>query len=137
MSKLEDLGKEFIENKMKYSFNSKDTKTIANRLLMAFMAGADALLKSKFELEKPLQSSREFMEEQIEGPRKMEPKKVVQETISKTQQKVVITNSESLVNQFLGDGWKVKSTTAMHVSSGGNQCSGKEGNICFVLEKDL
>jgi hypothetical protein len=49
------------------------------------------------------------------------------------EQRVMITESELNVNQYLQKGWKVISVTAQHVASGG---SFKEsGKFCFVLEK--
>jgi hypothetical protein len=57
------------------------------------------------------------------------------------EQKVIITNSESTIQQELSNGWRVKSVTAGHVSShsgGGNtySSSGKEhGKFLIVLEK--
>ena len=37
---LEEAAKDFIENTMKYSFNSLETKTFANRLLKSVEFGA-------------------------------------------------------------------------------------------------
>lgn len=55
------------------------------------------------------------------------------------EQKVIITNSESTINDEIAKGWKIKSVTAGHVAShaGGNTySSGKEhGKFLIVLEK--
>lgn len=46
------------------------------------------------------------------------------------EQKVLITDSQFDVNDFIGRGWTVVSVTAQHVASGGG------GKFCFVLERD-
>jgi hypothetical protein len=51
------------------------------------------------------------------------------------EQKVVIINGEdsNLVNVYLNEGWKIKSVTPQHVSTGGG--SQIKGGFCFVLER--
>lgn len=49
------------------------------------------------------------------------------------EQKVVITDSELTINDYLNQGWKVKYVTSQYVSTGGN--GHLRGNFCFVLER--
>jgi hypothetical protein len=58
------------------------------------------------------------------------------------EQKVVISNSEKEINEFLDKGWKVVSVTPQHVaiSSPANgsvsyNLSDIRGKFCFVLER--
>ncbi len=51
-------GKDFIENYLNYSFNSMETKTVANRLLMAFTKG--------FELAKTYWQKGMFTQQQVD-----------------------------------------------------------------------
>jgi hypothetical protein len=51
-------------------------------------------------------------------------------------QKVVITDSEDTINEWLNDGWKIVSVTAREITGGGQGTYGfRQGEFCFVLEK--
>lgn len=58
------------------------------------------------------------------------------------EQKVVITNSEKDINDWIDRGWRIVSVTAQHVAisnstNGMDSYHSKEakGNFCFVIEK--
>ena len=52
------------------------------------------------------------------------------------EQKVVITNSELTINNYLHQGWKIVfQPISQHVSTA-NAYGGKEGQFCFVIEKE-
>jgi len=50
------------------------------------------------------------------------------------EQIVIITSSQSTINEHLRSGWRVKSVTAQHVVTGST--SQMRGDFCFVLEKN-
>jgi len=56
------------------------------------------------------------------------------------EQKVIITDSDRDINNYIGMGWTVVSVTAQHVSAGGggNTYNTEKvfGKFCFVLERD-
>jgi hypothetical protein len=54
-----------------------------------------------------------------------------------TKQKVIITNSESKIETFIADGWKVKSVTAQHVALAGNAYGDLKGKFLIVLECEV
>lgn len=56
---------------------------------------------------------------------------------TKIEQKVIITNSEYIIQEELSNGWKVKNVTAGHITSySGSVTSGREyGKFLIVLEK--
>ena len=49
------------------------------------------------------------------------------------KQKVVITDSELTINNWLDKGWKVVSITAQYISTGSSYTY--YGKFCFVIEK--
>ncbi len=49
------------------------------------------------------------------------------------QQKVIITNKQEEINEFLYEGWLIKMVIAQSVSTGGS--SQLRGYFCFVLTK--
>lgn len=49
------------------------------------------------------------------------------------EQKVIITNSQSDIQNLIDKGWRVISVTAQHVSTGSSYHL--EGKFCFILEK--
>jgi len=49
------------------------------------------------------------------------------------EQKVIITESQTEINQWLEKGWKIISVTARHVSAGASYAV--QGDFCFVLER--
>jgi hypothetical protein len=55
------------------------------------------------------------------------------------EQKVVITESEKTINDWLEKGWSIVSVTAQHVAgyAGGNTYSSNNitGKLCFVIER--
>jgi hypothetical protein len=51
-------------------------------------------------------------------------------------QKVVITDSEKTINDWLSKGWKIVSITAREITGGGSGTYGfRQGDFCFVIEK--
>jgi hypothetical protein len=52
------------------------------------------------------------------------------------KQKVIITDNETTINEWLSDGWKIVSVTAGEITGGGSGTYGfRQGGFCFVLEK--
>jgi hypothetical protein len=55
------------------------------------------------------------------------------------EQKVVITESEKTINDWLEKGWTIVSVTAQHVAgfAGGNTYSSNTitGKLCFVIQR--
>jgi hypothetical protein len=55
------------------------------------------------------------------------------------EQKVIITESEKTINDWLEKGWSIVSVTAQHVAgyAGGNTYSANSvtGKFCFVIQK--
>jgi hypothetical protein len=51
------------------------------------------------------------------------------------EQKVIITDSQSDINNELNKGWKIVSVTPQHVANGTNSFYEVRGKFCFVLEK--
>jgi len=50
------------------------------------------------------------------------------------EQKVIITSNEGIFSESIALGWRVKSVTAQHLTSGYNFT--QEGNFYFLLERD-
>ena len=48
--------------------------------------------------------------------------------------KVIISESETLVNRDLGQGWKIESVTASYLCSSG--ATTIHGRFCFVLSRE-
>ena len=54
------------------------------------------------------------------------------------EQKVIITDSQYDVQNFLDNGWKVVSVTAQHVSiASGSYLLANNGKFCFILERSI
>ena len=52
------------------------------------------------------------------------------------EQKVIITESETIINNYLKDGWRIVfQPISQHVATG-NPYSGKEGKFLIVLERE-
>lgn len=162
--KIEEIGKEFVEKVLNFSFNSMAEKTNANRLLKAFVAGAEAVSAGVEAISKQVEvkdkepaveidvtkdsigTEKEYHKQQMERASRLRltPQEIEEVILGqapmpiskpKTEQKVCFTSSESLINILLNDGWKVLSATPVHVSASNHY--GREGNICFVLEREV
>ena len=54
------------------------------------------------------------------------------------EQKVIITDTDSRINEWLGNGWEIISVTAQHVAPGVNYSHQKvEGKFCFLLQRQI
>lgn len=51
------------------------------------------------------------------------------------EQKVIITDSDRDINEWLSTGWTIISVTAQHVSNTGLPLDAILGKFCFVLQK--
>jgi hypothetical protein len=51
------------------------------------------------------------------------------------EQKVIITDAQYTIQEYLDKGWRIVSVTAQHVSIGGGNSLINNGKFCFVLEK--
>lgn len=136
VNKIEEAGKEFIENVMKYSFNSNDTRTIANRLLRCFIEGAETFAKNAHEFEFPNENKENIVIRPDVNPEKAN----IGESLGlrnsiQTEQKVIFTSNAETINRELNEGWRVITTTPVVVSAGAQY--GRSGDICFLLERNL
>jgi len=51
------------------------------------------------------------------------------------EQKVVITNNDKIINDWIDRGWKVISVTSGHIATTGAYSASYHSNFCFVLER--
>jgi hypothetical protein len=52
------------------------------------------------------------------------------------KQKVIITDNEKTINEWLSVGWKIVSVTAREITGGGQGTYGfRQGDFCFVIEE--
>jgi len=135
--KIEEIGKEFVEKVLNFSFRSMAEKTNANRLLKAFVAGAETILKNAHDFEFPndIEDKEPAVEIEVVPVRK----ELVQAPVGlcrKIEQKVVFSLSDKKINDLISEGWTITTTTPVYVSSQGHG-SDQKGEICFVLEREV
>ena len=134
--KIEEIGKEFVEKVLNFSFNNMAEKTNANRLLKAFVAGAEAV-----------SAGVEAITQQIEVKDK-EPafeievvpvrKELVQAPVGlcrKIEQKIVVSQYSTDINNLIKEGWIVVSVIPQHVSASSSYS--QIGGFCFLLEREV
>ena len=51
------------------------------------------------------------------------------------EQKVIITDNDLMVNEWLSIGWTIVSVTAQYVSTTGPYANTAKGAFCFVIQK--
>lgn len=51
------------------------------------------------------------------------------------EQRVVITDSEDVINSWLVKGWTIISTTAQHVATANSFTSIVKSQFCFVIQR--